>query len=51
MIYLDHDGKLKTFESKSIERKNASVFTSEVCQNFLSILAERIDYHQPARRN
>ncbi|KAJ5301618.1 hypothetical protein N7508_006481 [Penicillium antarcticum] len=50
MIYLDHEGKLKTFESQSIERKNASVFTPEVCQNFLSILGERIDYHQRARQ-
>jgi hypothetical protein len=51
MIYLDHEGKLKTCESQSIQEQNASVFTPEVCQNFLDILGERIGYHQPAHRN
>ncbi|KAJ6101883.1 hypothetical protein N7486_004310 [Penicillium sp. IBT 16267x] len=50
MIYLDHEGKLKTYESQFIQKQNASVFTSEVCQNFLDILGERIGYHQPTHQ-
>ena len=47
MIYLDHDGKLKVDESSSIQEQNSTVFTAEVCQNFLEVLDERIGYHAP----
>lgn len=50
MIYLDRDGKLKVEESSSIQEQNSTIFTSEVRQNFLEILGERIGYHAPARR-
>ncbi|KAJ6076860.1 hypothetical protein N7499_008841 [Penicillium canescens] len=50
MIYVDHEGKLKTYESQSIQEQDGSVFTSEVCQNFLDILGERLGYHQPAHQ-
>lgn len=47
MIYLDHDGKLEVDESSSIQEQNSTVFTPEICQNFLEILDERIGYHVP----
>ena len=50
MICLDQGGKLKTYESQSIQEQNASVFTPEICQKFLGILGERIGYYQPIRR-
>ncbi|EKV14561.1 hypothetical protein PDIG_32750 [Penicillium digitatum PHI26] len=50
MIYLDRDGKLKVEESSSIQEQNSTIFTSEVRQNFLEILGERIGYHAPARQ-
>ena len=51
MIYLDNEGKLKYYESQSIQEQDAIVFTSEVCQNFLDILGKPLSYHQPAHRN
>lgn len=50
LIYLDNEGKLKVDESASIQEQNSTIFTSEVRQNFLEILGERIGYHQPIRR-
>ncbi|KAJ9482721.1 hypothetical protein VN97_g10703 [Penicillium thymicola] len=50
MIYLDHDGKVKVDESSSIQEQNSTVFTPEVCQNFLEVLDERIGYHAPVHK-
>ncbi|KAJ5592857.1 hypothetical protein N7537_009761 [Penicillium hordei] len=47
MIYIDHEGRLKTYESQSIQEQDTSVFNPKVCQNFLEILGERIGRHQP----
>jgi hypothetical protein len=48
MICLDHNGELMTYASQSV--KLDGVFTSEVRQNFLSILGESIDYQQSSPR-
>ncbi|KAG0159440.1 hypothetical protein PDIDSM_6962 [Penicillium digitatum] len=50
MIYLYHGGKLEVDKSSSIQEQNSTVFTPEVCQNFLEILDERIGYHAPRQR-
>ncbi|KAJ6133120.1 hypothetical protein N7471_008335 [Penicillium samsonianum] len=47
MIYIDHEGRLKTYESQSIQEQDTGVFNPKVCQNFLEILGERIGCHQP----
>ncbi|CAG8904356.1 unnamed protein product [Penicillium egyptiacum] len=47
MIYIDHEDKIKTYESQSIQEQDTSVFSPKVCQNFLEILGERIGCHRP----
>ncbi|CAG8908530.1 unnamed protein product [Penicillium egyptiacum] len=46
IIYVDNEGRLKTYESESIQEQDTSVFSPKVCQNFLKILGERIGCHQ-----
>ncbi|CAI7599374.1 unnamed protein product [Penicillium viridicatum] len=50
MIYIDNKGRLKTYESQSIQEQDISVFSPKVCQNFLEILDQRIGCHQPIDR-
>lgn len=50
MIYIDHEGRLKTYKSQSIQEQDTSVFSPKLCQKFLEILGERIGCHQPIDR-
>ncbi|BCS00451.1 uncharacterized protein AKAW2_50792A [Aspergillus luchuensis] len=47
LIYLDHMGRLRVSESPSIRDNHATIFTSEVRENFLEILGARVGYQKP----
>lgn len=47
LIFLDHMGRLRVSESPSIRDNHATIFTSEVRENFLEILGARVGYQKP----
>ncbi|PKX96281.1 uncharacterized protein P174DRAFT_457091 [Aspergillus novofumigatus IBT 16806] len=47
IIYLNNIGRLKVMESPSIQEKNKTIFTTEVCERFLEILSAKVGYQPP----